>query len=57
MREKCVERKPKSKGVKWNRKEKESNLGLWYPKNSTCNLIGYFDSGKDVGHFTATWEL
>ena len=20
------------------------NLGLWYPKNSTCNLIGYFDS-------------
>ena len=20
------------------------NLGLWYPKNSTCNLIGYSDS-------------
>ena len=20
------------------------NLGLWYPKNFTCNLIGYFDS-------------
>ena len=20
------------------------NIGLWYPKNSTCNLIGYFDS-------------
>ena len=19
------------------------NLGLWYPKNSTCNLIGYSD--------------
>ena len=19
-------------------------LGLWYPKNFTCNLIGYFDS-------------
>jgi len=20
------------------------NIGLWYPKNSTCNLIGYSDS-------------
>jgi len=20
------------------------NIGLWYPKNSTCNLIGYYDS-------------
>ena len=21
-----------------------NNIGLWYPKNSTCNLIGYSDS-------------
>ena len=20
------------------------NIGLWYPRNSTCTLIGYFDS-------------
>ena len=20
------------------------NLGLWYPKNSVCNLVGYLDS-------------